>query len=81
MLDFLEWVVKFLVLTIGLKMIVGHWIAERVMIAAKTYFGNIDHNARYRAIWDHYQQKAMGQGHAAKEILDCGEGKCNMFSI
>lgn len=79
MLDFLGNAVEFLIFTVVLKMIIGHWMAERIMNFAKLYFNNPEHNERYRVIWDHYQHKALGDGHGASDVLECADGKCTVL--
>lgn len=81
MIEFLRNVAEFLIFTVVIKMIIGHWLAERIMNLAKFYFNNPEHNERYRAIWDHFQAKALGNGHNSGDVLDCKQGKCAVFHI
>jgi hypothetical protein len=58
------------------KIIVAHWLAERILSYSKKVFESSERNL---AIWLHYQARAIGQGHFAHSVLNCAEGKCGIF--
>ena len=76
-MQIIQTILEFLIFTVGLKIIIGHWIAERIYNWAKTSFSKTD---RKDAIWKHYQLRAAGDGHQNDSVLTCGEGKCAVFS-
>lgn len=53
------------------------WAYGKLMAKGKEY---INKNERNTAIWRHYQSQALGAGHAAQSVHDCGEEKCRVFS-
>jgi hypothetical protein len=77
MLDFLKSLFDFVVLTVVVKIIIGHWVAERITEYSKKLFHSSERNF---AIWLHYQQQAEGRGHFAQSVLHCNEDKCSIFS-
>jgi hypothetical protein len=76
MLDFLKSVADFILLTVVVKIIIGHWVAERIMLLSQKIFGKTERNM---AIWLHYKAQAAGHGHFAQSVLSCGEDKCGIF--
>lgn len=77
MLESAKVIFDFLVFTVIVKMIIGHWVAQRLVAAAKTWFDSTD---RRRAIWLHYQARAAGNGHDNNNVLTCGQEHCQIFS-
>lgn len=77
MIDHAKVLFDFLIFTVIVKMIIGHWIASRLVDAAKAWFGS---NDRKQAIWLHYQAKAAGKGHNNTNVLTCGQEHCQIFS-
>lgn len=65
-------VLEFLFITVGLKMVIGHWLAQKATDFCAAFFARHERNF---AIWSHYQLKASGDGHGSS-IYDCGQGKC-----
>lgn len=70
-------IIDFLVITVGLKFIIGHWIAERLETLIKRWFHQTD---RKQAIWEHYKSRAEGRGHQNDNVLTCGQERCGVFS-
>jgi len=68
-MEILKSVIDFLIVTVILKAIIAHWLAERLT----NYLKNS--SERNLAIWLHYQTQAAGKGHN-KSILRCIEEKC-----
>lgn len=66
----LKFVFDFLIVGIIFKLIVGHWIAERII---KWFTSK---NERNLAIWQHFVNRSYGRGHESHYVLDCSEGKC-----
>lgn len=66
-------VAEFFVGTILIKIILAHWLADRVMAGMQRFIGRSE---RRKAIWTHYQHRALGIGHGPKDVLDCTDGKC-----
>lgn len=77
MLEHARMLLDFLVFTVIVKMIVGHWIADQLVHLAKKWFETTD---RKQAIWLHYQAQAMGNGHTNDDVLNCGQDHCQIFS-
>lgn len=75
--DALRSVLEFLIFTVGAKMIIGHWIAERVTKATKAWFQT---TPRKQAIWQHYQSRAAGNGHDNDDVTTCGQQDCKIFA-
>jgi len=67
----------FLLIAVVLKIIVAHWLAERLEDYAKRLFQSSERNF---AIWLHYQAQANEVGHFAESVLHCGEEKCSIFN-
>lgn len=76
MKHFTENIVSFLLVTVLLKVIIAHWVAERLEDYGKKVFSSSERNF---AIWLHYQARANGIGHVAESVLHCGEDKCRIF--
>jgi hypothetical protein len=76
MLDFLKNVIDFILLTVFVKIIVGHWLAELILKWSTKFFQSAERDVRAKAIWQHFQDRARGAGHAASDILQCKEGNC-----
>jgi hypothetical protein len=76
MTDFIKSVMDFIVIAVVLKIIVAHWLAERILGYSKRVFESSERNF---AIWLHYQARATGVGHIAESVLGCAEGKCAIF--
>jgi hypothetical protein len=76
MWDFLSNVVEFIVVGVILKIIVAHWIAERIQKYAISLFSRTE---RRSAIWNHYRSRAFGRGHESSDILECHEHTCSLF--
>lgn len=72
MIDFIKSVFDFVVLTVVVKIIIGHWLAERIMEYSRKLFSSSERNM---AIWLHYQQN-----HLASSVLHCADDKCAIFS-
>jgi len=69
-MNVLKNILEFLIFTVGLKMIVGHWIAEKtVKLVTKE-------STRNMTIWQHWMSWAKGQGHTSDNILNCSDGNC-----
>lgn len=77
MIEYVRSVLDFLVFTIVIKMIIGHWIADRIVDASKAWFATTD---RKQAIWLHYQARATGNGHNNDDVLTCGQEHCQVFA-
>jgi len=77
MIDFIKSVADFVLIAVVLKIIVAHWLAERILNYSKKVFSSSERNM---AIWLHYQAQANGAGHLAKSVLQCGEEKCRIFA-
>lgn len=67
---------EFIVFTVIIKIIVGRWLAEQIMKYSQRWFAQTERNW---AIWTHYQNRALGNGHPAHSVLDCGQDKCAVF--
>lgn len=77
-MNVLQNIFEFLVITVGVKMIVGHWVAERISKRLKAWFATTD---RKQAIWLHYNARAAGAGHLNDNVLTCGQDKCAVFNL
>lgn len=75
-MDFIKSLFEFVVFTVIVKIIVGHWLAEQIMKYSKRWFATTERNM---AIWTHYQLRAAEAGHAARNVLNCVEGNCSVF--
>ena len=65
-----KFIFDFLIVGIVFKLIIGHWIAQRLI----NWFTNL--NARNMTIWRHYQLQAQGHGHHAHHVLECTDLNC-----
>lgn len=72
-----EWLWEFFVLTVLVKAIAAHWVAQQVKKGWRHLIGSTD---RYQAIWNHYQARAKGLGHENDDVTDCRQGNCVVFS-
>jgi hypothetical protein len=59
---------EFVLFTVIAKMIIGRWIAEKILQWLK------NKNERNAAIWEHFEHN-----HPAESVLDCNLGKCQVF--
>ncbi len=78
MLDFLTNIFEFVVFTVVLKYIVGHWMANEIIKYSKKVFAQSD---RHVAIMSHYQNHAQGLGHNSRSVTDCNQDRCTVFSM
>ena len=77
MFDFIISAGEFLVFTVILKVIIAHWLADHIIAYSKVWMSQTERNL---AIWTHYQDRAFGHGHNSESVLDCGQGKCQVFA-
>lgn len=70
-MDFLKSIVDFIIVAVILKVIIAHWLAERILSFSKELFHSTDRNL---AIWMHYKE-----GHLTSSVLRCVDGKCTIF--
>jgi len=75
-MHYLKSLFDFIFLSVIVKIIIGHWLAERIEDWGRNF---VSKNERYLAIFNHYQLNAAGAGHAAKDVLNCVEGRCAIF--
>jgi hypothetical protein len=76
MLDFLKSVADFILLTVVVKIIIGHWVAERIMLLSKKY------SAKPSATWPSgctIKPRPPVTATIAQSVLSCGEDKCGIF--
>ena len=73
MVDILGNIVEFVVITVGLKIIVGHWLAEVILKYSKKWF---ERTERHNIIWLHYQARARHENHESANVLHCNDGDC-----
>lgn len=66
-------VVGFLIGKVIINGIVAHAIGKWLV---KKFKGFAKKTPRTDAILEHYQIQALGNGHEAKSVLNCGQGKC-----
>jgi hypothetical protein len=64
----IKWLIEFLVLTVGLKMIVGHWVAEKAVAVLPQLWRK---NERKLAIFEHYVVKDHRES-----IFKCKNDRC-----
>lgn len=76
MTEFIRQLIEFVLITVILKVIVAHWLAERILSYAKKLFNSSERNL---AIWLHYQAQVSGHGHLASSVLHCADDKCSIF--
>lgn len=74
----LSHVAEFLIFTVGVKAIIGHYLAERIVKYSKVWFATTE---RKTAIWLHYNSRAAGMGHENDNVITCGQDKCNVFNM
>lgn len=72
-MDFIKNAIEFVIGTVIVKMIIGHWMANQIMRYSKKWFMATE---RHMAIWSHYQLRAAGQGHGHANILNCEQDSC-----
>jgi hypothetical protein len=77
MLDLLKNLFDFILLTVVVKIIIGHWLAERILDYSSKLFQSSERNL---AIWTHYHEQASQKGHFASSVLVCPEEKCSIFN-
>ena len=75
--NFWDFLWDFLVMTVVVKAIAAHWVAQQVKKGWKKLIGSTD---RYTAIWAHYQERAKGHGHQNDDVTHCRQGNCVVFS-
>lgn len=79
-MDFLhsafKFIFDFVVMGVIVKIIVGHWLADRILEYGNRFYKSANRNIRSKAIWDHFQLRAAGEGHQHSNILACREGQC-----
>lgn len=78
MAEFLSNIFEFLVFTVIVKIIVGHWLAKMIIKYSKSWFATTE---RKWAIWEHYQHRARYDGHKSDSVLDCTQGSCVLFHV
>lgn len=54
--------------------IIKKWLADKIM---KLW---VNKSERTIAIWQHYNQRAKGEGHDHVDVLDCHDQKCRVFT-
>lgn len=78
MIEILGNLAEFIIFTVIIKMIVGHWMARQIVKYSKVWFATTE---RKWAIWEHYQHQARGNGHRPKSVLDCTQDSCVVFHV
>jgi hypothetical protein len=76
--EILKFVFDFILLGVVLKIIVGHWLAEKIMEWSKKFFQDAERNERVRALWSHFYLQAQDSGHNTN-VVECTEGSCNLI--
>lgn len=76
MFDILGDILNFVIFGVVVKYVIAKWLAEKIMAGSKAWFAASDRNW---AIWEHYQNRALGDGHNADSVLDCRQDKCVAF--
>lgn len=73
-MHYLNDIAEFVLFTVVLKMIVAHWLADKLVHVGSIWFGRA--GGRAQAIWSHYQLRALGEGHRIRDITHCRDGGC-----
>lgn len=76
MFEFIEETVKFLVFGVGLGYIARKFVGEYLIRVGRRYMLKSERNL---AIVAHYKHQSEGKGHSSASVLDCSEGKCQVF--
>lgn len=76
-MELLSAIFEFIVFTVGIKIIVGHFIADQLVSVLKSWFSTTE---RKQAIYDHYILRAQKAGHESDDVLTCGQDKCAVFA-
>lgn len=77
-MEFLTELINFVVFTVIVKIIIGHWMAQQITKYSKSWFATTE---RKWAIWEHYQHRARGEGHNFDSVLDCTQDSCVVFHV
>lgn len=72
-IDFAQSLAEFFVFTILIKYVITKWIAQQFVSFFARLFVKTE---REEAIWKHYQDKALRNGHKKKTPIKCDEGLC-----
>jgi uncharacterized membrane protein len=73
--DIIKFIVDFVFLGVVVKIIVGHWLAERIVKYGGEFLTKTERNAAIRL---HFIEKLQGIKHT-QSISTCTEGKCRIF--
>lgn len=75
MQDIASTVFDFIVFTVIFKVIIVRWFADQLMKVFKKVFVR---SKREIAIWNHYYNRASGNGHKKKHPSECTEEGCSL---
>lgn len=69
-------IVEFVIVTVLFKVIVVHWIADRILALLKFM---LVRSERQAVMWIHYYDKALGHAHQYPNPAECQDGLCKSF--
>jgi hypothetical protein len=67
-------VVDFLVNVILVKIIIGHWVTDKVGKFLHWLLVKTQHDA---IVWAHYRNRSLNKGHEEKSYMLCTDGHCS----
>lgn len=68
--------IEFVVVTVIFKVIIVHWLADKLLALLKFI---LVRSERQAVIWVHYYDKALGRAHKYPSPMECQDGLCKSF--